>query len=99
MEYRVHEEFPPVMHLAIHLPGEQPFYFMDDDDEESLLEKMNNARSTLMAFFEYNSKYENGRQYLYQDFPTNFVFNSKERSWTLRKRGMSIGRIYHCSPF
>ena len=26
-EYPVHEEFPPVIQLAVHLPGQQPVYF------------------------------------------------------------------------
>jgi len=28
-EFRAHEEFPPVYHLPVHLPGEQPVFFAE----------------------------------------------------------------------
>jgi hypothetical protein len=51
-----------------------------------------------MAYFDYNTKNEDGRQYLYQEFPTYFVFKPKEKEWKVRQRGMTIGRMYTCNP-
>ena len=59
---------------------------------------MENARSTLMAFFDYNTANEDGRNHLYHDFPQDYVFHSKEREWRRRKRGDAIGRMYFCNP-
>jgi len=67
-EFGMHEEWPPVIHLALHLPGEQPVYFESNIQKVELQQRMLTARSTLMAFFEYNANNEDGRQYLYQDF-------------------------------
>ena len=35
-EYDTHEESPTVIHLAIHLPGEQPVYFAEGVDADTL---------------------------------------------------------------
>ena len=98
-EFAMHEETPPVIHLAIHLPGEQSVYFPEDANSEEIRERMETAKSTLIAYFHYNATCDNGRHYLYQEFPTQFVFNKKKWEWTPRKRGFAIGQIYHCNPF
>lgn len=38
------------------------------------------------------------RNYLYQDFPTHFVWSKKKRLWTIRKKGTCVGRMYFMSP-
>ena len=50
-EFGMQEEYPAVMHLAIHLPGEQPVYFPDGESAEGLRNRMETAPSTLMAYF------------------------------------------------
>ena len=95
----MYEELPAVIHLAIHLPGEQPVYFADNSDIETICNNMEAARTTLMAFFQYNADNLNGRLYLYQEFPIYFTYNKTSRKWTKRKQGIAIGRMYHCNPF
>ncbi|CEI95748.1 hypothetical protein RMCBS344292_09927 [Rhizopus microsporus] len=51
-----------------------------------------------MAFFDYNARNEDGRQYLYQEFPQHFAFDKRRKKWHPRQRGFSIGRMYHCGP-
>jgi hypothetical protein len=100
-EFSTHQEFPPVQHLAVHLEGQQTVYFPDDISPEDLAAKTAAARSTLMAFFDYNAAHEDGREYLYSEFPTHFVWVPSTRTWKRRQRGKEhprIGRIYHCSP-
>lgn len=50
-EFPMHEEFPAVQELTVHLPGNQVVYFSPQLPLGELQEKMDNARSTLMAFF------------------------------------------------
>jgi hypothetical protein len=99
-EFPTHQEFPPVQHLAVHLQGEQTVYFPDDISATDLARRTAAARSTLMAFFEYNTLHEDGRPYLYTDFPAQFTWDRKDRTWKPRQRGKGrrIGRMYHCSP-
>jgi len=97
-EFGMHEEWPPVTYLALHLPGEQPVYFGADMEDRELEERIVTARSTLMAYFDYNAKNEDGCQYLYQEFPTHFVFKSEKKEWQVCQRGIAIARIYTCNP-
>ena len=76
-EFAMHEETPPVIHLAIHLPGEQSVYFPEDASTEEVRERMEATKSTLMAYFYYIATHDDGRQYLYHEFPTHFVFHQK----------------------
>ncbi|CAG8679865.1 1875_t:CDS:1, partial [Acaulospora morrowiae] len=34
------------------------------------------------------------RQYMYQEFSQHFVWNKKDKRWTIRKQGFAIGRLY-----
>ena len=97
-EYRMHEEFPAVYQLPVHLPGEQPVYFAEGLTRDELRLQLDTARSKLMAWFAYNLANDDGRQYLYQQFPEHFVFREKEKCWQRRQRGLAIGRMYHCNP-
>ncbi|KAH0614326.1 uncharacterized protein H6S33_006212 [Morchella sextelata] len=97
-EYGMHEEYPSVIHLAVHLPGEQPVYYGDNSNREELIQRMQNSRTTLMAYFEYNTEHEDGTRYLYQDFPVYFTYDAKSRKWASRKKGVAIGRMWHCNP-
>lgn len=47
---------------------------------------------------ECNQKYGVARTLTYADFPTKFVWKKDKRTWELRKRGFSIGRVHHCPP-
>lgn len=98
-EFPIHEEWPPVIHLAIHLPGEQPVYFAADASEEAIRNQMDRSATTLMAFFQYNTEHSDGQQYLYQEFPCHYTYSLVTRKWSKRQRGTAIGRIYHCNPF
>lgn len=67
MEYAVHEEYSPVHHLPIHLPGQQPIYFGEDLFVAELQTRMESAQSELMDYFGYKSLHANGRHLLYCD--------------------------------
>ena len=54
--------------------------------------------TTLMAFFSYNAQNEDGRQFLYYEFPEHFVWVRKI-GWRKRQRGTAVGRMYSASPF
>ena len=98
-EYPMHQEYPSVIRLAVHLPGQQIVSFHAQDGRQDLERRMREAKSTLIAFFEYNRLHSDGRSYLYQEFPQHFVFNQQLRRWSPRQQKNAIGRMYHCSPF
>jgi hypothetical protein len=78
-KFRQHEEFPPVVLLAVHLPDQQPVYFNPELGEEEICNQMETACLKLMAFFHYNAAHPSGPQYLYAQFPNHFVWDQKTK--------------------
>jgi hypothetical protein len=99
-EFATHQEWPPVEHLPIHLQGQHTVYFADNLTVSQLAAKAERTRSKLMAFFLYNEQCADGREYLYSEFPAHFTWKAKTCTWVRRQRleGVTIGRMYHCSP-
>ena len=87
-----------MVHLQVHLEGQQPVYFPDGLGTQDLALRMEESSSTLLAFFEYNRLHADRRDILYPDFPVVCVYNQQTKKWQPRKKGRSIGRIYHCTP-
>ena len=61
---------------------------------------MEKAWTILMGFFDYNNKFADGHNYLYQEFPGQYVWKRREKEWSSCKCGigMMIGRMMHCNP-
>ena len=73
--FHVHQESPPVVHLQVHLKGEQMLTWDKNMalNLQAVLEQ-NAAKDTkLTAYFKANSEYPEARETLYQDFPSKFV--------------------------
>jgi len=99
-EFRSHTEDPSITRLIVHLPDEQPVYFPEDATAEQIQIILNEAETTLTAWFRYNQQHPDGRALLYQEFPAHYVYQPKrgQRRWTPRQRGTAIGRMYHSTP-
>lgn len=48
---------------------------------------------------ETNKRYVDARELTYTEFPMHWVWNQKDKLWTRRKSGKTIGRIYSAHPF
>ena len=66
--------------------------------QNDLRARLDMSTTTLLAFFKYNSEKEDGREYLYQEFPEHFVYE-RHKGWSPRKQRFSIGRMWSASPF
>ena len=97
-EFHTYQELLSVIPLALHLPGQQGVYFSEREASDDLRARLDMLTTTLLAFFKYNSEKEDGRQYLYQEFPEHFVYESN-MGWRTRKQRFSIGRMWSASPF
>ncbi|XP_057249974.1 uncharacterized protein LOC125496547 [Beta vulgaris subsp. vulgaris] len=96
--FPIHYRTPAVERLSFHLPNEQTVVFTDEDHLGDVLERPGIERTKFLAWMECNKKYAEARELSYVEFPTKFVWQQKEREWTPRKQGFSIGRIYHVNP-
>ncbi len=100
--FEIHDRFPAVVVLRVHLPEENQIVF----DEDAELEALENQRETeLTAFFDFNQKsIEQGvdPQELpkYMDMPENYRYDKKLKKWIKRKQksGGVIGRVHSIHP-
>ena len=72
--FHTHQKQPSVIPLALHLPGQQAVYFSERETLDELRAHLDMSTTTLLAFFKYNSENEDGRQYLYQEFPEHYLY-------------------------
>ncbi|KAH9620971.1 hypothetical protein KSS87_023892 [Heliosperma pusillum] len=105
----IHFKTPSVERLHFHLPGEQPVVFDDDTFIDDVLQKSSVGVSQFLNWMSCNSRevrpnnpedrdMQIAKQLLYSQFPTKFVWQKKQRQWTLRKKGFKIGRLLHVPP-
>jgi hypothetical protein len=76
--------------------------FDPDEPIETIVSRAATEQTTLTQFFRMNSlQNEIGREarsLTYQDFPQKFVWHKDTKTWTKRKRGFSLGRMYFVPP-
>ena len=96
-KYSIHELFPSVDQLAVHLLNGQRVYFTDENVQ--FVARSDPPKTTLTAFF----------QLLYVDLPRFYTWHASSKTWKRRKRGEKIeghdiheperiGRVYTVSP-
>ena len=99
-EFPMHEEIPSVRCLPLHLPDQHmvSFDFMTSADQA--MQSIEHQHSPLMAFFAYNAAHPEVQLYLYQDFPSAFIWHPKFREWRPHSGGKhQIGCIHQVNPF
>ncbi|KAK2440738.1 hypothetical protein QL285_012114 [Trifolium repens] len=96
--FDIHHKFPSVVRLILHLDNEQTVYYEDDVDIESVVDETLQKDTMFLAWFEANKKYIEGRNLTYSEYPTKFVYSKKDRKWTPRQKGQSIGRLAYIPP-
>jgi hypothetical protein len=78
----LHNEWPHVVRLDIHLPRQQRMVFDPTADEDSLLEQLTSSTSTLMGWFDLNANDEFARSLLYEDIPAHYTW--QKSCWNRR---------------
>ena len=76
--------------------------FDPDEPIQSILTCAATERTTLTQFFYINGLEndvgEEARKLTYQDIPHKFVWHKDSKTWTKRKKGFSLGRMYFVPP-
>lgn len=91
--FDIHCRSISVERLPYHLPGEKNCTFRSNDKLSKVANREKHRKSKLEAFFELNKTDSNARQFTYDEIPRHYVWNPRECIWTLRKRGLHIGRL------
>ena len=98
--YSIHERWPAVQILAVHLRDMQATRFEDSSRLANVVRHPNFGRTTLTAWFEYNRKYSDGRHLIYSEFPSFYRWEARTREWVRRCRDFSpaVGRMIYVHP-
>jgi len=105
LSFSIHERYPTVFHLAVHLENGQRVYFTPNN----LAEKLNNpTKTTLLAFFELCKTDVFAKTLLYSEVPSYFVFKNNKfqrrkqgrnvDGWPTVKKDDALGRVYTIHP-
>nr|GEV95447.1 DNA helicase [Tanacetum cinerariifolium] len=81
LNFDIHRREPVVQILAVYLQGMQRITFRDRDNLESIVNLPGRTSTTLTEWFAYNEANKDGRHLIYQDFPSEFVWESIGRKW------------------
>ncbi|KAK1347231.1 hypothetical protein POM88_055054 [Heracleum sosnowskyi] len=93
--FQIHHRSISVERLSFHLPGQKNCTFRSNDSLKKVVEREKNKLSKLEAFFKLNITDPNARQFTYDQIPRKYVWNDGANKWSLRKKGLQIGRLIY----
>lgn len=100
-QFKMHQIYPSIFRLPVHLPEQESILFHPDDTEEEIRARLDQV-TKLQGFFEYNTSNPNSPKYLYATFPQHFTWHPpkgrRQGHWEPRKQGFSYGRMPWVSP-
>jgi len=92
-KFDIHQKFPAVIRLSVHLPNEQTVNYKENQDLHNVVAYHEMTNTMFLAWFEANQIYEQGRNLTYAEFPSKFVYLTDKHRWQPRKQGFSVGRL------
>ena len=99
--FPIQEKSHAVIHLPVHLEGQQPVYWEEEWDEEQIKEAMN-KKKMLQAYFDLNNPESDhydptAADYFYFQIPEHFTWQNGY--WKARVKSMDVlGRMYWIDP-
>jgi len=107
LKFSIHERYPTVQHLAVHLENGQRVYFTEQNAKERAAQPQN---TTLMTFFQLCQADNFAKTLLYHEVPKYYTWNTTSKMFYRRKRGAvvldyagvrasdALGRVYTVHP-
>ncbi|KIH47497.1 hypothetical protein ANCDUO_22443 [Ancylostoma duodenale] len=106
LSFPIHERYPPVVHVSVHLENGQRVYFTADTAQERATHPPN---TTLTAFFVLCHQDPFARTLLYPEVPKCYTWNASAKQFCRRKQGVpvpgydirasdALGRVYTVHP-
>lgn len=105
--FSIHERYPTVQHLSVHLENGQRVYFTEQNAQQRAEQPRN---TTLTAFFRLCETDEFARMLLYHEVPRYYTWNASRNEFQRRKQGAAVpgqagirasdalGRVYTVHP-
>ena len=98
--FEMQEHTPPIVRLQVHLPDEQSVVLNPATGNlQNVVDQQANVDTTLTGWFKFNAQHNEFHHLLYQDFPSELVWNKKDHIWTVRRQDtFALGRMYYAHP-
>nr|GFA08156.1 hypothetical protein [Tanacetum cinerariifolium] len=96
--FEIHYRTPSIKRLPFHLKDEQQVIFDATESIDYVVDKSSVNETKFKSWMELNQTNTFARTMLYVEIPKFYVSNQKQRIWTRRKKGKSLGRIHHVPP-
>ncbi|XP_055845040.1 uncharacterized protein LOC129911312 [Episyrphus balteatus] len=105
--FPIHDRYPTVLHLSVHLENGQRVYYTPENAE---VRAESPPETTLTAFFNLSSSDQFARTLLYSEVPQYYTWQASNKNFQKRKQGNrvdghidifqtdAIGRIYTVHP-
>ncbi|XP_010495644.1 PREDICTED: uncharacterized protein LOC104772765 [Camelina sativa] len=94
LAYPIHYRQTAVVPLTFHEEGKQPIYYREGESAQNIMDRDSLDESQFIALFELNKPDEEARKLLYEEIPSKFIWDGKEKYFFRRKtRTFAIGRI------
>jgi hypothetical protein len=71
--FKKHMKWPLITRLIVHLLQQHNVIFNENEDLAAMVECATHQRTTLTAYFVYNTQNANGRNVVYMNFPIDHV--------------------------
>jgi hypothetical protein len=97
-EFPISHQYPPVVRLQVHLPGNHLMIFDPTKSLDHVLQHEECEQSMLTGFFAANCSHVLACQYMYQEFPQHFLWHKDDKEWHSRQCGFAIGQLYFIAP-
>ena len=97
--YDIHRHYPAVERMPIHLPNENFITFSAQAKMDKLVSAEFLRRTMLTQWFVCNEIFPEARTLTYPEFPSKWIWDQRDRSWTKRKQQHGkIGRLHYVHP-
>ncbi|CAN1799655.1 ATP-dependent DNA helicase PIF1 [Linum perenne] len=97
-KFDLYSNFPSVMRLSYHLPGQQFVYSNANSSIDQLVESEMAHTSMFLEWMKKNKSCPAARQYTYVEFPQHYTWIPKDKIWRERQKKVMIARLYYCHP-
>nr|XP_036228731.1 uncharacterized protein LOC118682893 [Bactrocera oleae] len=85
--FPLHERYPTVIHLAVHLENGQRVFFNDNNFQDRVLSP---PETTLTAFFKFCQNDNFAKTLLYSEVPRYYRWNNSNKQWQRRIQGTPV---------
>uniref|UniRef100_A0A6N2LP42 ATP-dependent DNA helicase n=1 Tax=Salix viminalis TaxID=40686 RepID=A0A6N2LP42_SALVM len=98
LQFPIHSRYPPIERLQIHLPFQQNIVFSGSNLFNLFLEDQVSGTQCLQNGLNATNNFLMQGSCIILNFLKKYVWDSRQKQWTMRSKGFSLGRIPYVHP-